>query len=251
MSYSRARLLGAVFMTCALPLHRAGAQSPLPMVLRGSHGPMSPSAGVAETPATVLPSKLAVGPGPVAPPNGVARRAAQGAAAQGVPHHDLAQPFSVFSASARSLRDSLVALARAQIGRRYILGGASPEHGFDCSGLVRYVMAALKIDLPRTAREQATRGLTVPRDTSQLRPGDLLMFGSIRHISHVGIYVGEGHFVQASSKAGRVVETPLIRPMVRGVKPWRGVRRVMPETEDDSTLVVPDMGPTDVRVDAG
>ena len=240
MPYSRARLLGAVVMTCALPLQRARAQAEFPLVLRGSRGtpPTVPSIGPADAPAVVRPSERATELVPTTMPHGV-------------PHRDLAQPFAVFSASARSLSDSLVALARAQIGRRYILGGASPEHGFDCSGLVRYVMAALKIDVPRTAREQATRGSTVPRDTAQLRPGDLLMFGSRQHISHVGIYVGDGYFIQASSKAGRVVETPLIRPMVRGVKPWRGVRRVMPETLEDSTLVVPDLGQTDVRVDAG
>ena len=112
-------------------------------------------------------------------------------------------------------------------------------------------MAALKIDLPRTAHEQAKSGQTVPRDTAQLQPGDLLMFGSARHISHVGIYVGNGHFVQASSKAGRVVETPLIRPMVRGVKPWRAVRRIMPDFGMDSTLVIPELSLPDVSVGAG
>jgi len=52
-------------------------------------------------------------------------------------------PFAAFSASAMTLRDSLVALARAQVGRRYRLGGTTPERGFDCSGLVQYVMNAL------------------------------------------------------------------------------------------------------------
>ena len=141
---------------------------------------------------------------------------------------DLPRPFAMLSASARSVRDSLVALARAQIGKRYRFGGTTPEHGFDCSGLVRYVMSALGVPLPRTAVEQARSGETVPRDPMQLIPGDLVTFGSSRRISHIGIYVGDGRFVQASSKAHRVIETPLERPMVPGVKPWRGVRRVIP-----------------------
>jgi cell wall-associated NlpC family hydrolase len=220
------------------------AQVELPLLLRANHRTTPPVIDSISPVAVDAPAG-----GPAAIP--AVELVEPAAATRGVPHRDLADPFAAFTASARSLRDSLVALARAQIGRRYILGGASPEHGFDCSGLVRYVMAALKIELPRTAREQATSGMTVPRDTAQLRPGDLLMFGSTRHISHVGIYVGDGHFVQASSKAGRVVETPLIRPMVRGVKPWRAVRRVMPEMEEDSTTVVPNLELPDVHVDAG
>src|SRR5947199_1929203 len=109
------------------------------------------------------------------------------------------------SASASSLRDSIVALTRAQIGTRYKHGGASPQRGFDCSGLVQYVMARFAMIVPRTARQQAAVGVAVDRDTSLLRPGDLLTFASNgkASISHIGIYVGGGHFVHASSVAGR------------------------------------------------
>src|SRR5579872_3344903 len=64
------------------------------------------------------------------------------------------KPFEAFSNSARALRDSVVQLAKAQIGKRYRRGGQSPEKGFDCSGLVKYVMSGLNLDLPRTARQQ-------------------------------------------------------------------------------------------------
>jgi cell wall-associated NlpC family hydrolase len=218
-----------------LPLQRALAQVELPSVQKGHPRTATPILDNME---------------PIAMPAHLSIETA-GPAQHGIPHRDLAEPFAAISAGARSFRDSLVALARAQIGRRYRFGGTTPEHGFDCSGLVRYVMAALKIDLPRTAHEQAKSGQTVPRDTAQLQPGDLLMFGSSRHISHVGIYVGNGHFVQASSKAGRVVETPLIRPMVRGVKPWRAVRRVTPESDEDSTLVIPELSLPEAGVGAG
>ena len=139
-----------------------------------------------------------------------------------------AGPFAAFSESALAMRDSIVALARAQLGRRYVFGGAQPERGFDCSGLVQYVMRALGLEVPRTAAQQARLGARIARDTSQLRPGDLLVFGSDTVIEHIGIYVGEGRFVHASSVAGRVIESPIRRPPDPLIKPWVAVRRLAP-----------------------
>src|ERR1051325_3265743 len=132
------------------------------------------------------------------------------------------------SASASSLRDSIVALARAQIGTRYRHGGASPQRGFDCSGLVQYVMARFAMIVPRTAKQQAAVGVPVDRDTSLLRPGDLLTFASNAkaNVSHIGIYIGNGRFVHASSVAGRVIESPLNRAPAPKIKLWRGVARI-------------------------
>lgn len=148
---------------------------------------------------------------------------------------DQAKPFSALSASVHSLRDSLVAVARAQVGTRYIRGGTSPQHGFDCSGLVRYVMASLKVNMPRTARLQATTGFAVERDQSRLRPGDLLTFGrSGRGASHVGIYIGGGRYVHASSGAGRVIESDIGLKESSLVRTWRGVRRIVAGQADST-----------------
>ena len=87
------------------------------------------------------------------------------------------KPFTTISNSAQTLRDSIVQMARAQIGTKYKFGGGSPEKGFDCSGLVKFVMAALNLDVPRTAKQQAKVGLAIVKDTSRLLPGDLLTFG--------------------------------------------------------------------------
>jgi len=146
-------------------------------------------------------------------------------------HADHAAPFAAFSRSALALRDSVVALARAQLGKRYRHGGETPRHGFDCSGLVAYVMGAFNLMVPRTAAAQAKSGTAVVKDTAQLLPGDLVTFGLGRRVTHIGIYVGNGRFVQASSRAGRVVETDLIRAPAPGIRPWRGVRRLFVEAD--------------------
>ena len=148
-------------------------------------------------------------------------------------------PFAALSASAVTMRDSLVALARAQIGRRYRTGGETPDKGFDCSGLVQYVMSALRVSVPRTASQQAHAGRPVDRDRNQLRPGDLVTFGFGKRISHIGIYVGDGRFVHASTKAGRVIESKLDRPPSRQIKPWRGVRRVIATGDSAAVAAAP------------
>lgn len=143
------------------------------------------------------------------------------------------QSFSAFHYSA--LGDSIVELAREQLGKRYVFGGTSPRRGFDCSGLVKYIASVLHIDVPRTARMQAHAGAQVAKDTAQLLPGDLLTFGRGSRISHIGIYVGNGRFIHASTKAGRVIETLLLRPPARGIKPWQGVRRLALADADSLT----------------
>jgi cell wall-associated NlpC family hydrolase len=151
---------------------------------------------------------------------------------------DAAKPFAAWTESVHSLRDSiLVSVARTQIGTRYVRGGQSPLRGFDCSGLVRYVLGGLNIPLPRTAAEQAQVGLALGRDTTRLRPGDLLTFGKPkRGVSHVGIYMGNGRFIHASSAAGRVIESDLARPMSPLIRPWKGTRRVVFDGDDDPTV---------------
>lgn len=144
-------------------------------------------------------------------------------------------PATASAAQQQSRRDSsVIALARQQLGRRYLFGGTSPESGFDCSGFVRYLMRAVGVETPRTAAQMARSGRPVPRDISQLRVGDILTFGTGR-VSHVGVYVGNGRYIHASTGAGRIVEASLDRPTSRLVKAWYGVRRML---DGDSAAVV-------------
>jgi cell wall-associated NlpC family hydrolase len=186
------------------------------------------SAGVAASLVAISPSAIAQMPHPrVAAATSIAPVVVARPAAP--------KPFAKFSASMESLRDSIiVSVVRNQIGTRYVLGGTSPKSGFDCSGLVKYVMAALQVSLPRTAAQQARMGLAIGRDSTRLRPGDLLTFGRTRDgsVSHIGIYVGNGRYVHASSVAGRVIESPLNRPASPLIKKWHGSQRVVAGTTD-------------------
>lgn len=141
--------------------------------------------------------------------------------------------FTVVTRSAGSLLDGLVQRARGQLGTRYVLGGANPGDALDCSSFARYVMEALNVRLPRTANQQARVGRPVPRDPNQLRPGDLLTFGSGRHTSHVGIYLGEGRFIHASVKSGQIIETTIERNRSL-FRRWQGARRLLAGTEHES-----------------
>ncbi|HMC56938.1 MAG TPA: C40 family peptidase [Gemmatimonadaceae bacterium] len=127
-----------------------------------------------------------------------------------------------------ALQDSVVALALAQLGMPYVLGGTTPR-GFDCSGLVRWVTAQVHMPMPRTAKLQALAGTPVRRDA--LEPGDLVAFGDDQRVSHVGIYVGGGRFVHASSVAGRVVVSRLDRQPSRLIRPMRAARRILASAE--------------------
>ncbi len=122
-------------------------------------------------------------------------------------------------------RDSLVDLARSQVGLKYKYGAKAPGKAFDCSGLVQWLLSKFDLAVPRTSREQAKQGFAVPKDPDQLLPGDLLYFGKGTRVTHIGIYVGDGKYVQAANRRDGVVETPL--PTGRAANTWwKGVRRL-------------------------
>ncbi len=96
--------------------------------------------------------------------------------------------------------------ALALLGTPYRWGGTSPEHGFDCSGLVGYVFRnSLDIELPRISRDMANVGQLI-RDRDALTEGDLVFFSRRgKNVDHVGIYIGHGQFLHAP-RTGKDVE---------------------------------------------
>jgi cell wall-associated NlpC family hydrolase len=108
------------------------------------------------------------------------------------------------TADASTLREKLVATAKQYIGYSYVWGGASPSTGFDCSGLMYYTYGTYGITLNRTSSAQYTQGTKINK--SELQPGDLVFFASSSgwYVSHVGMYIGDGQFIHASSGSGVV-----------------------------------------------
>jgi cell wall-associated NlpC family hydrolase len=92
--------------------------------------------------------------------------------------------------------------ALAQLGDPYVWAAAGPN-AFDCSGLTQYAYAAAGVDLPHSSSAQARMGTAVSR--AQLQPGDLVFFYS--PVSHVGMYIGNGQMVHASTFGSPVLVT--------------------------------------------
>ena len=94
----------------------------------------------------------------------------------------------------------LIDFAQSLVGVKYTYGGTSPENGFDCSGFTQYVFGSFGIKLERVAADQAKQGVEVKQE--ELLPGDLVFSdtdGGNNNINHVGIYIGDGNFISATS----------------------------------------------------
>ena len=101
--------------------------------------------------------------------------------------------------TARSdLGAQIVAYAEEYLGTPYVLGGNGPNQ-FDCSGFTKYVYSHFGYTLNRTATDQLQNGVSVSKD--ELQPGDLVFFKyrTSKPVSHVGIYIGNGEFIHAST----------------------------------------------------
>lgn len=105
------------------------------------------------------------------------------------------------TAQASGAEIAVRALALVDVPYRY--GGRTPA-GFDCSGYVGYVYSeSAGLALPRRAEDIGRVGAKLER--AELAPGDLVFFNTLgRRFSHVGIYVGDGQFVHAPARRGRV-----------------------------------------------
>ena len=104
--------------------------------------------------------------------------------------------------------DQMMATAKQYLGCPYVWAGNGPSY-FDCSGFVNYVYKYYGYSLHRVAQDiYSYDGVFV--DKANLRAGDIICFGYGPYsITHVGMYIGNGQFIHASSGSGCVVITNL------------------------------------------
>jgi peptidoglycan DL-endopeptidase CwlO len=108
-----------------------------------------------------------------------------------VPSHSAARSFAAVKSYGAISITGVAAIAARYLGVPYVFGGESPA-GFDCSGLVEFVYAKVGISLPHSSMEQGHMGTRV--SVQDARPGDVVVFNGG---SHVGIYIGDGHMIDA------------------------------------------------------
>ncbi len=126
---------------------------------------------------------------------------------------------------ALQLRNSILNLAKAQLGIPYLYGGTS-RYGFDCSGFTSYVYAKHDTQLFRCADDQMQNGLIVEYD--DLQPGDLLFFRfpyTPWLAAHVGIYVGDGKMIHSGASSGICITDLSYSYWVNS---YVGARRIIP-----------------------
>ncbi|MGS7707893.1 C40 family peptidase [Clostridioides difficile] len=112
---------------------------------------------------------------------------------------------------------TVIAEAKKHLGKPYKWGGNGPSN-FDCSGLMVYCFKKVNVNLPRTSRQQATKGKKVEKNN--LQAGDLVFFHN--PVSHVGLYIGNGEYLHAP-QTGDVVKISKLS----GRKDFNTARRVL------------------------
>lgn len=129
------------------------------------------------------------------------------------------QPQSV---EGQTLADKIVAYSKTLLGVPYVWAGYSTK-GLDCSGFTKYVFSKFGITVPRSSYAYSGIGTKVSR--SELQKGDILLWDIDRNgtIGHVGIYIGNGMFIHASSSKGKVVT----RALATYGEKYLGARRVI------------------------
>lgn len=116
---------------------------------------------------------------------------------------------TVYRGAAVSPSQKVIAYAKKFLGIRYRWGGTTTK-GFDCSGFVKYVFRNFGITLNRTSTMQAKNGSYIKK--ANLKTGDIVFFdtnGGHNRINHVGIYIGGGKFIHASSSHSGVTISSL------------------------------------------
>ncbi len=132
---------------------------------------------------------------------------------EGIPPGDVAPPEAVPAAPGSGGAAVAIQAALTRVGSPYSWGAEGPG-AFDCSGLVKWAFQQAGIELPHSSYAQAAGGQAV--STDQMQPGDVVSYYS--DASHVGIYIGDGMMVHASTFGKPVVVAPVNNAPIHNVR---------------------------------
>ena len=135
------------------------------------------------------------------------------AAPGGIPAGDVAPPEAAIAAAPGGQAAVAVQSALSRIGSPYSWGGSGPN-AFDCSGLVMWAYQQAGISLPHSSQALAQGGQAV--SMSEMQPGDLVTYYS--DASHVGMYIGDGMMVHASTYGTPVRVVPVTNAPIHNVR---------------------------------
>ncbi|MEW2519903.1 C40 family peptidase [Actinacidiphila alni] len=120
---------------------------------------------------------------------------------------------STVTSTATGSAGKLISFLKSQIGKPYVYGATGPD-SYDCSGLTQVAYATVGVDLPRTSQEQSNVG--TPVSVSDVQPGDLIFWGGQGSAYHVGVYIGDGQYLDAANPSTPVA----IHPMSDYIPDW-------------------------------
>ena len=124
---------------------------------------------------------------------------------------------ALYGEGVTDVRIDICEFAKQYVGNRYVWGGTSLTKGADCSGFTLAVYRNYGISLPHSSRAQANCGTKI--SVSEVKPGDLIFYGSGRSINHVAMYIGNGQVVHASnSRTGIIISNMYYRSPVSAAR---------------------------------
>jgi len=148
------------------------------------------------------------------------------------PHYEIKKPKVKYTPSKKSLAKMVKKLQ----GSPYVWAEEGPNN-FDCSGFTYYMYGSMGIEIPRVAHNQAKFGKRIP--VSALQYGDLIFFATnkknLHHITHVGMYLGDGWFTHASTVKHEVIYSNLFTSAYYK-KHLRICRRYLPDNTKKSFI---------------
>ncbi|MEU0285162.1 C40 family peptidase [Streptomyces sp. NPDC005908] len=131
-----------------------------------------------------------------------ARAAAAERAARDAERPSLTTQTATVSAPASGSVATVIAFLQAQVGDAYVMGATGPN-AWDCSSLVQAAFKQVGVDLPRVSQDQSMVGTDIP--LSQIQVGDILYWGGKGSAYHVGVYIGNGQYLDAANPSKGVV----------------------------------------------